>query len=144
MSPIAPRSQDHQVFAPHNKFGMFPVPKDMNSTKKSAADAAAVATKIAANVDDQLHEEDDLPPLPWKKVTLAATLPDGANLERQDDKSHVQSTEDANTLDQHVSDHGRNVQQARRTAYLARNRVLVIEPIDHARMEASPPPLTML
>ena len=78
MSPIAPRSQDHQVFAPHNKFGMFPVPKDMNSTKKSAADAAAVTTKIAANVDDQLHEEDDLPPLPWKKVTLAATLPDGA------------------------------------------------------------------
>ena len=113
----------------------------MINTKKSAA---AVATKIAANVDDQLHEEDDLPPLPWKKVTLAATLPDDANLERQDGKSHVQSTEDANTLDQHVSDHDRNVQQARRTAYLARNRVLVIEPIDHARMEASPPPLTML
>ena len=78
MSSIAPRSQDHQGFAQHNKFGTFPVPKDMNSTKKSAADAAAVATKIAANVDDQLHEEDDLPPLPWKKVTLAATLPDGA------------------------------------------------------------------
>ena len=144
MSSIAPRSQAHQVFASHNKFGTFPVPEDMNNIKKSAADAAAVATKIAAKVDSQLHEEDDLPPLPWKKVTLAATLPDGANLERQDGKSHVQSTEDANTLDQHVSDHDRNVQQARRSAYLARNRVLVIEPIDHARMEASPPPLTML
>ena len=145
MSSIAPRSQAHQVFASHNKFGTFPVLKDMNNTKNSAADAATVATKIAANqVDGQRHEEDDLPPLPWKKVTLAATLPDGANLERQDGKSHVQSTEDANTLDQHVSDHYRNVQQARRSAYLARNRVLVIEPIDHARMEASPPPLTML
>ena len=121
MSSIAPRSQDHQGFAQHNKFGTFPVPKDMNSTKKSAADAAAVATKIAANVDDQLHEEDDLPPLPWKKVTLAATLPDGANLERQDGKSHVQSTEDANTLDQHVSDHDKNVKQARRTASLSKS-----------------------
>ena len=50
MSSIAPRSQDHQGFAQHNKFGTFPVPKDMNSTKKSAADAAAVATKIAAKV----------------------------------------------------------------------------------------------
>ena len=53
MSPIAPRSQDHQVFARHSKlakFGTFPVPKDMNNTKKSAADAAAVATKIAAKV----------------------------------------------------------------------------------------------
>ena len=140
MSPIAPRSQDHQGFARHNKFGTFPVPKDMNSTKKSAADAAAVATKIAANVDDQLHEEDDLPPLPWKKVTLAATLPDGANLERPDGKSHVQSTEDADTLDQHGGDHNKNVQQVRRTTYLARNRVLVIELIDHARTEAPPPP----
>ena len=70
--------------------------------------------------------------------------PRAANLERLDDKSHVQSTEDTVTLDQHVSDHDRNVQQARRTAYLARNRVLVTEPIDHGRMEASPPPLTML
>ena len=79
MSSIAPRSQAHQVFAWHNKFGTFPVFKDMNNTKNSAADAAAVATKIAANqVDGQRHEEDDLPPLPWKKVTLAATLPDGA------------------------------------------------------------------
>ena len=50
MSPIAPRSQDHQVFARHNKFGTFPVPKDMNNTKTSAADAAAVATKTAAKV----------------------------------------------------------------------------------------------
>ena len=115
MSPIAPRSQGHQVFAPHNKFGMFPVPEDMNNIKKSAADAAAVATKIAAKVDSQLHEEDDLPPLPWKKVTLAATLPDGANLERQDDKSHViQSTEEADRLDQHFGDHDKHVQQARR------------------------------
>ena len=58
MSPIAPRSQDHQVFARHSKlakFGTFPVPKDMNNTKKSAADAAAVATKIAAKVDGQLQ-----------------------------------------------------------------------------------------
>ena len=50
MSPIAPRSQDHQVFARHNKIGTFPVPKNMNNTKKSVADAAAVATKIAAKV----------------------------------------------------------------------------------------------
>ena len=116
MSSIAPRSQAHQVFASHNKFGTFPVLKDMNNTKNSAADAAAVATKIAANqVDGQLHEEDDLPPLPWKKVTLAATLPDGANLERQDDKSHViQSTEEADRLDQHFGDHDKHVQQARR------------------------------
>eukprot|EP00964_Phaeocystis_antarctica_P154717 scaffold123555_cov72-Phaeocystis_antarctica.AAC.1 len=107
MSPIAPRSQDHQVFARHNKLGTFPVPKDMNNTKKSAADAAAVAIKIAAKVDGQLHEEDDMSPLPWKKITLA-TLPDGDNLERLDDKSHVQSTEDADTLDQHVSDYDKN------------------------------------
>ena len=111
----------------------------MNNTKESAADAAAVAIKIAAKVDGQLHEEDDLSPLPWKKITLA-TLPDGDNLERLDDKSHVQSTEDADTLDQHGGDHNKNVQQARRTAYLARNRVLVIELIDHARTEAPPPP----
>ena len=66
--------------------------------------------------DGQLNEEDDeLPPLPWKKVTLAATLPDGANLERQDDKSHViQSTEEADRLDQHFGDHDKHVQQARR------------------------------
>ena len=43
-----PRSQDHQVIARHNKFGTFPVPKDMNNTKKSATDAKAVATRIAA------------------------------------------------------------------------------------------------
>ena len=66
--------------------------------------------------DGQLNEEDDeLPPLPWKKVTLAATLIDGANLERLDDDSHVQSTKDADTLDKYVSDHAKNMQQARRT-----------------------------
>jgi len=41
---------DHQGFAQHNKFGTFPVPKNMNNSKKSVADAAAVATKIAAKV----------------------------------------------------------------------------------------------
>ena len=50
MSPIAPRSQDHQVFARHNKFGTFPVPMDMNNSNTSAADATPVATKIAAKV----------------------------------------------------------------------------------------------
>ena len=50
MSPIAPRSQDHQAFARHSKFGTSQVPKDMNNTKKSAADAATVATKFAAKV----------------------------------------------------------------------------------------------
>ncbi len=45
--------------------------------------------------------------------------PRAANLERLDDKSHVQSTEDTVTLDQHVSDHDKNVQQARRTASLS-------------------------
>eukprot|EP00964_Phaeocystis_antarctica_P079224 scaffold49346_cov51-Phaeocystis_antarctica.AAC.2 len=54
-APCAPRplhpfttSRDHQVFAWHNKFGTFPTPKDfMNTTKESAADVAAVATKMA-------------------------------------------------------------------------------------------------
>ena len=46
MSQAAPQSQDHQVFARHNKFGTFPVPRAfLNTTKKSTADAAAVVTK---------------------------------------------------------------------------------------------------
>ena len=49
--PPPPRSQDHQVFAQHNKFGTFLVPKDsMNTTKEPAADAAAVTTKMAAKI----------------------------------------------------------------------------------------------
>ena len=50
-TPLPPRSQDHQVFAQHNKFGTFLVPKDsMNTTKEPAADAAAVTTKMAAKI----------------------------------------------------------------------------------------------
>ena len=45
--------------------------------------------------------------------------PRPANFERLDGKSHVQSTEDTDTLDQHVSDHDKNVKQARRTASLS-------------------------
>ena len=51
MSQAAPQSQDHQVFARHNKFGTFPVPRAfLNTTKKSTADAAAVVTKQKAKV----------------------------------------------------------------------------------------------
>ena len=50
-TPLPPRSQAHQVFAQHNKFGTFLVPKDsMNTTKEPAADAAAVTTKMAAKI----------------------------------------------------------------------------------------------
>ena len=47
--------------------------------------------------------------------------PRPANFERLDGKSHVQSTEDTDTLDQHVSDHDKNVKQARRTASLSKS-----------------------
>eukprot|EP00964_Phaeocystis_antarctica_P028909 scaffold16285_cov55-Phaeocystis_antarctica.AAC.3 len=51
MSQAPPQSQDHQVFARHNKFGTFPVPGAfLNTTKKSTADAAAVVTKQKAKV----------------------------------------------------------------------------------------------
>ena len=50
-TPLPPRSQDHQVYAQHNKFGTFLVPKDsMNTIKEPAADAAAVTTKMAAKI----------------------------------------------------------------------------------------------
>ena len=47
IAPAVPQSQD-QVFAQHNKFGTFFVPKEFMNTKKSAADATAVAIKQAA------------------------------------------------------------------------------------------------
>ena len=57
-----PRSQDHLVFAQHNQFGRFLVPKDfMNTTKESAADAAAVTTKIAPKIAARQMAEDAAP-----------------------------------------------------------------------------------